>query len=284
MCTVILTGTLVGLLPSKAGLWLAEVQFMYLLLAGAIGWIALWLGLTLVFGRIYCSSVCPLGTLIDLGSRLTRRRKRYRFAPARNALRYTILVAFGICTVIGITFVTGTLSPESAYANITVGIFRPAVNLWKGLTGHPAIRLMTAGGLGALIGAVTLIVTGIFSRKGRLYCNTVCPVGSILSLVSRNAVMHIDINTDLCTHCGKCADVCKASCIDLKDHVADMSRCVNCFNCLDVCEDSAISYTSRRHTLSTPMMQKIKNQLRPRIPQPTLNMESQQTKNTSHRK
>ena len=284
VCTVILTGTLAGLLPSEAGKWIAETQFMYLLLGASVGWIALWLGITLVFGRIYCSTICPLGTLLDAGSRLVRRHKAYRYSPPRNAIRYSLAAIVGICIVAGIYAVPGVIDPESAFANIVVGIVRPAVGWWKDVTGHPAARVMAASGLGALTGSVTLILTGAFSRSGRLYCNTVCPAGAILSLVSRNAVMHIDINTDLCTHCGKCEEVCKASCIDLKDCVADMSRCVNCFNCLDVCENAAISYTSRRHTLSTPMMQKIKNQLRPQIPQPTLNIDSQSSPTTSGNK
>lgn len=276
MCVVILTAALVGLLPSAAGEWLVEVQFMYLLLSASVGWVALWLVITLAFGRVYCSTVCPLGTLIDFISHFTRRGRHYRYAPPMNALRYTVCGAVALSLVLGLTVVPALVAPESVYGNIMLTLLRPAVAWSKAMLGHPAARVVSAGVLGFVVGVVSLAVVGILAWKGgRTYCNTLCPVGALLSLVSRNAVVHIDINTDLCTQCRRCEYECKASCIDLKDHVVDMSRCVNCFNCLDVCENDAISYTSSRHRLSTPMMQRIKSQLRPEIPQPSLNIKKE---------
>lgn len=110
----------------------------------------------------------------------------------------------------------------------------------------------------SLLAIATLVVLGLWARaKGRRYCNTVCPVGTLLGMVSSNSLMHIDINTDRCVNCRKCEHVCKSSCIDLNDHVADMSRCVVCFNCIDACEHDAIHYTRRRHRLSIPLMMRV---------------------------
>jgi len=94
----------------------------------------------------------------------------------------------------------------------------------------------------------TLFLAGIgyysFTR-GRLYCNTICPVGTFLGLISRFAIFKIKINKHNCTHCGRCARVCKAECIEVKSQTIDYSRCVACYNCLTVCSDNAMTYNPK---------------------------------------
>lgn len=117
---------------------------------------------------------------------------------------------------------------------------------------HPRLAASTAVTLTA---AIAIIWTAW--RRGRIFCNTLCPVGTILGCVSRNSAMRIDIDTDRCIQCRRCEHVCKAECIDMQSHVVDMSRCVVCFDCLPVCPNDAIRYTTERHQLAIPMMQKI---------------------------
>ena len=94
-----------------------------------------------------------------------------------------------------------------------------------------------------LTGLLTLVL--IFACAwlwGRAYCNTVCPVGTTLGLVSRFALFRPVIDTDKCTSCGRCERGCRSSCIDAKAHKIDASRCVNCFDCLDNCQEGALTY------------------------------------------
>ena len=94
-----------------------------------------------------------------------------------------------------------------------------------------------------ITGLVTLVL--IFCCAwlwGREYCNTVCPVGTTLSLVSRFSLFKPTIDTSKCINCGRCGAGCKASCIDTKNHRIDYSRCVVCFDCLDNCSEGAIKY------------------------------------------
>ncbi len=220
--------------------WVADIQLFTLALGFALGWFMLWIALTLMLGRIYCSTVCPLGTLMDLFARLRGRRRIYRYSAPSTRLRYLMLSVAIAASVLGISYIYRWLDPYSDFAVIVTNLAHPA----KG----SALGLVIAAGLLIAVGAVAW-------WRGRLICNTVCPVGTALGVVSRYSIMHIDIDTDLCTNCLKCADVCKAECIDLHDHVVDSSRCVDCFNCLTVCPNSAIRYTSQRKQLSIPMMQ-----------------------------
>ena len=60
--------------------WLAKIQFLPAVLALNVGVILLWVVLTLVFGRVYCSVICPLGVFQDIVSWFSGRRpkKKYR--------------------------------------------------------------------------------------------------------------------------------------------------------------------------------------------------------------
>jgi ferredoxin len=79
--------------------------------------------------------------------------------------------------------------------------------------------------------------------KGRLYCNMICPVGTLLGLLSKISIFRIKFDETACTRCGRCAIGCKSSCIDFLKHKIDVTRCVDCFNCINICQDKALSYT-----------------------------------------
>lgn len=237
---------------------LEQTQIIPTLATYTLTTLVVWLAVTLAFGRIYCSTVCPLGTLQDVGARAVRLRRpvrRYRYSPPRNGLRYTFMVVMLLCLMLQNVIAVAMLDPYSAYAEICARILAPVT----GLPQLPTVMLAVPGTVYAAVLLVTLLVTSV--RGGRVICNTVCPVGTTLGLVSRYSVLHFDIDTDRCTQCGRCADVCKASCIDLRDHVVDGSRCVTCFDCINVCPTGAIRYTPDRKRLSTPMMQAINNAL-----------------------
>ena len=203
--------------------------------------LAFWLAVTLVFGRVFCSTLCPMGALMDLMSRLRGSKRIYRYHKAYNGLRILTVALAALLLLIWAGGVFGWIDPFGLYSTLVRNLMPPRV------------------AFATFASVVALLITLWFSVKaGRLACNTICPLGAVLGFLSRNAAFHIDINTDRCTQCRRCADVCKAQCINMDDHVCDMSRCVVCFDCLPECPNQAISYTLRRHPLSTPLMQRIK--------------------------
>lgn len=223
----------------RGQLWLvSRMQFGVALIAGSGGWVAVWALVTALFGRLYCSTACPLGVLMDLIRWLRPRRRRFAWHPANNRLRYTLMALSLVCSALGIGLVVALLEPYSIFARSLT------------LTGR---SLLATG----VIVAMTLGIVLLAFSRGRLWCNTVCPVGSILSCLSRYSTYHVDINTDLCVQCGRCAARCPAECINLQDHTVDISRCVMCMDCLTDCPNSAITYRRGRHQLVLPMMQKV---------------------------
>jgi ferredoxin-type protein NapF len=99
--------------------------------------------------------------------------------------------------------------------------------------------------------AFFLLVLVLSFFSGRLFCNTVCPVGSLLGLLSKVSVFKIEIDEKNCIGCKLCERACKSGCIDKKEKTVDFSRCVTCYNCLKVCPSEGITYKlslSKKHS------------------------------------
>ncbi len=253
VCLVALTLFLVSAVGSAALYfrWIERLQIMPLALASAFMTLLFWLVFTFVFGRIYCSVICPMGALMDIFARLPRLgrhrliKRSYHYCTANNNLRYSWLALIIVTMSLGSTVVITLFDPYSAYSTIISNAFE--------LLTDGKMIIGTLSGI-AVAGVTLAVVATVAALSGRTICNSFCPVGAALSIPARYSLYGIDINTDLCIGCNRCVDVCKAHCINPSAHSVDTSRCIICFNCLDSCQTGAISYTSRRHRLSTPLM------------------------------
>ena len=240
--------------------WLAKIQFLPALLALNLGVVALLVLATLLFGRIYCSIICPLGVMQDIiarfGSRGRKRKYRYSYSPAKNWLRYGVLALFIAALVAGIGSFVALIAPYNAYGRIAQNLLAPLYGWGNNLLAYLAERADSYAFYRTevwvrslptlLIAAATLILLVVLAwRNGRSWCNTVCPVGTVLGFFSRFSLFRPVIDTAKCNACGLCARQCKASCIDSKHHAIDYSRCVACMDCLDNCKQGAISYRRR---------------------------------------
>lgn len=240
--------------------WMAKIQFMPAILALNAGVIIGLIALTLIFGRVYCSVICPLGIFQDIISWLSCKRKKARnkfsFSKANNWLRYTLLVLFVVAFALGIGSFVALLSPYSSYGRIVSNLFAPLYQWGNNLLALIAERVDSYAFYSKevwikslptfIVSAITLIAIFILAwRSGRAYCNNICPVGSFLGLISRFSIFKVKINTDKCTGCTLCARNCKASCINPKEHKIDYSRCVVCFDCIGNCKQGAISFTAK---------------------------------------
>ena len=224
---------------------LAHIQFVPAVLSLSIGILIVLIALTLLFGRIYCSTICPMGIWQDVIARISKsvgkKKKRYRYSPAKNMLRWTVLGVTVIASVCGFSVVLGLLDPYSAYGRIVVHIFKPVYMLGNNLLESVFSRfdnytfyqvdtsVLSLSSL--LIAILTFAAILILAWKhGRTWCNTICPVGTVLGFLSRYSLFKVRIDTAKCNGCGLCATKCKAACIHSKEHAIDYSRCVDCFD------------------------------------------------------
>ncbi|MBQ5593128.1 MAG: 4Fe-4S binding protein, partial [Bacteroidales bacterium] len=211
---------------------------------------------TLLFGRVYCSFLCPLGIWQDIVIRIsdfTKKRSNGGKAPKKeykkphNIFRYTVLVIIGGAFAAGFTYPLALLDPYSYYGHIVTNVFGSLETLINNLLSaiFPAsfyTQNYSALGTHAFIWAIIFfVVVTLFSVfKGRLYCNTICPVGSLLGLLGGISLFKPAINKDMCVKCGQCARKCKSNCINLETKEIDATRCVACYDCIVSCKRGGV--------------------------------------------
>lgn len=230
-----------------------KVQIIPSLLSMTIGATAVWLALTFLLGRVYCSTVCPIGTLQDVFIRLFRpltKKKDFSFRKARR-YRYDLLLVYVICLLCSVAILPMLLEPWNIYENIIEIFDNGALDArWS--------RYFVNSWIGIGIGLLSIIVLVAWSAfRGRGFCKEACPIGTALSLAARYSVYHIEIDGDKCVSCMKCEEVCKSECIKVVSRYVDDKECVRCINCLTVCDNDAIHLQKNRNRAATPLMRKV---------------------------
>ena len=169
--------------------------------------------LTFLFGRFYCSTLCPLGILQEFLMFVFRRK---------NSLKKNLPYKYFI-------------------AALVLGFLIGGTAFWVRLI--DPYTLFGSAMSGALYGFVVLFLIAVLVWfKGRWFCSNLCPVGTLLGLISKFAVNKIYIDADKCVSCGVCASKCPTGSIDYKQKTVDNETCVKCLNCLGKCPKSAISF------------------------------------------
>ncbi|MBR5706310.1 MAG: 4Fe-4S binding protein [Bacteroidaceae bacterium] len=218
--------------------WMAKLQFLPSLLALNFAVIIGIVLITLLFGRIYCSVICPMGIFQDLviwirrkGEKLFKKKKthKFKYVNEHKWVRYGVFVLSVISLFVSGQMLIALIAPYSAYGRMVQSIVAAC-------SGSVTAALL-------ITGLLTLIIICVCAWMwGREYCNTICPVGTLLSFMSRFSMFHPQIDESKCINCGKCGRGCKASCIDTKNHKIDYSRCVDCFDCIETCQEGAIQF------------------------------------------
>ena len=237
---------------------LAKLQFLEAVLALNFIVIAFLLVLTVACGRIYCSIICSLGIMQDIFGWVGKKAKknRYTYSKAISWLRYGVLAIFIVALVAGVGTIVQLLAPYSAFGRIATNLLQPVYQAGNNVLASIAehydsyafyqSEIWLRSVVSFIIAGVTLVTLGVLAwRNGRTYCNTICPVGTVLSFFSRFSFLKIHFDVEKCKNCSLCTKNCKASCIDYKTHTVDASRCVVCGDCINVCKHGALKYSMK---------------------------------------
>ena len=244
--------------------WIAKIQLLPAVLAVNVVVVVFFLLVTLLVGRTYCSVICPMGVMQDVFGHIGGKVKKNRFHYTKGLpwLRVAMLVVFVLLMVLGLNSIAVLIAPYSAYGRIASNLFQPVYMWINNLCAYFAERagsyafyhvdVWVKSGVVLAVAAVTLVVIGFMSfRWGRLWCNTICPVGTVLGFVSKFSLFRPVIDTTKCNGCGKCAKNCKSMCINPKEHTIDMSRCVSCMDCIENCSQHAIQFRRGKAVVKT---------------------------------
>jgi len=231
------------------------LKFIGLLTVASAGFLFIVL-LTFFFGRVYCSTVCPLGTLQDIFSWISNKTKisrRFTYSKPKSIVRYSILGGLVLLLFIPSIFLLNLLDPYSLAGKIFSNLFRPLYYLGNNMLARVfqsmdnyslySVQVKVVSWAPVLFSFVFLLVIFFLAVfKGRWYCNVICPVGTSLGILSKISFFRIAINEKACTSCGMCSKKCKSECIDVRNKKIDFSRCVACFDCFRACPEDGIGY------------------------------------------
>ena len=134
----------------------------------------------LMFGRVFCSGVCPLGAIQELVVWRPVRVPRWLAKPL-GLLPYLYLGLAVLCAATGAGFLVCRFDPF-------VGFFR------------------LGGSFGMIVTGVVLLLLGAF--VARPYCRFICPYGLLLNWMSQLSWRHVTITPDECVQCRLCEDAC----------------------------------------------------------------------------
>lgn len=254
------TGTAQGIFG-----WMAKLQLLPAILAVNVGVVVLLVVFTLLFGRVYCSVICPLGVMQDLISwiagklQLNKNKRKFgRFSyddvKWHKMLRVVLFALFVVAMFAGFATFVQLLAPYSSFGRMVTLLLKPLYEMGNNVLAGQAeavgsfdyyrVDIWQRSLPVTILATCTFLIVAIMAWVGgRAYCNNICPVGTLLGFLSRRSLFRVRIDTDKCKNCGLCARKCKGAAIDFKNHQVDASRCVSCFDCLDTCNHGALSYS-----------------------------------------
>jgi len=192
------------------------------------------LAVTLFLGRYWCSHLCPVGGIMELGSRLVPRFLRIDFSrvPA-PPVRYGYLTVYLAAPILGLGSLCCSYCNFAALPRLLGAPFSQA---------DLAYFLRTAG----LINLGLVVVLGFFSKGGRAYCNLLCPVGALDAIANRLGFRlgkRMQVSAADCDGCGRCAASCPTWAIRVGESARiDQLSCMPCRICESECPSGAIRY------------------------------------------
>ncbi len=166
----------------------------------------------IIFGRIFCSYICPLNFLLEL---LPVKRKKIL------QTRTLPLVALGIVLVLS--------------AILSVPIFNTASPIF-------AFMRMMIFGVGVEIILLAAVICAAFIWGQKIWCRTLCPLGAIYGLLGLKRLLKVSVDQKKCVQCGRCEKICSMGTSPLKNSFADKFLCTNCGDCIGSCPKKALSF------------------------------------------
>jgi len=184
----------------------------------------------IIFGRMFCSWVCPMNIVADTAIYGSKKLK------IKNNLTFNRKTRYGVMVVgIVLSFFLATPAFEA---------ISPVSMLHRGI-------IFGMGGGWAIVAALFLFDFAV-TRYG--WCGHLCPIGAFYSFIGKYAIIKMKHNADNCTNCGKCFEVCHEEqvldIINVDSGFITSPECTNCSRCVEVCDDNALKISARNPLIS----------------------------------
>ncbi len=210
-----------------------------------VGFIGATLGVSLLFGPLFCGWLCPVGSSTELASKTMPRKAKINLLHKINpaALRYGFLGSFALVSALavfapatGLASICCRYCASSQLQTVANAIFFPGS--WNYV--HSG-AIMVFGGW--------LLIGGVFWQGGRGWCLYGCPLGAVSNalhtigsrLPFTYKVKHDSTN---CTGCNECEKACPSWSITQNEKNVNINRstCTACLECVKACNQGCYSY------------------------------------------
>jgi len=227
-----------------------------------LGWGLLIIGVTLLFGRVFCNWICPYGTLHQFVGwlfNIGRNKERIGDNQYKNFyfIKYMILTVMLIMAAMG-SLQIGLLDPICLMYRTFATVIAPTSDMAIGQASTVAHgmnldtlwidNLKFGPGvpqrifIGSFwIGVMIVVLVGMNVIIPRFFCRVMCPLGALLGVISRFSLFRINRDVHKCTDCNLCLTRCEGA-ADPQGAVR-VSECFSCMNCIDDCPEDALSFT-----------------------------------------
>ncbi|MBF0452903.1 MAG: 4Fe-4S binding protein [Candidatus Magnetomorum sp.] len=243
--------------------------------------------LTIIFGRVFCSWMCPLGTLLDMFQRFipgTHTRGNTHFPD----IRYSVFILTIMSALAGLQLV-GFVDPFSILFRGLTFVVDPLMNIilvgffdylylhapeWISGLSEPVYQALKKTILPyqcvyflsvSLSFCILFVIFSLEIVDRRFWCKKICPLGALFSILSRFSLLKRSPKK-MCATCNQCATMCRMGSFDPEGHhLAD--NCSRCMECVQSCPQDRIGFhfkfnqkamthtsISRRHFVSSTMM------------------------------
>ena len=226
--------------------------------------------ITIFLGRVFCSFICPFGTIHHVigsirpalkGDRMIRANQK----TPEQKIKYFLLMFLLICAAVGLNL-SGLLDPIALLFRSMALAVLPS--LGAGLRSifdvmaNSDIKTVNLISYGAevllspifgynvqvyqtawVIGLLFLIILFLNRIRPRFWCRILCPLGALMGIFSRVSLLKLKKDQDKCINCNLCVKHCQGAASPHPDQVWEAAECLTCFNCHNICPEEALAFS-----------------------------------------